>query len=58
MPTPQAAAIANNTPNNAAQKDTQGLEKSNVEQLLAKWREQAATQNLAQDTTWRRLLYF
>ncbi|GAF61917.1 LOW QUALITY PROTEIN: putative outermembrane protein [Psychrobacter sp. JCM 18903] len=58
VPTPQAAAIANNTPNNAAQKDTQGLEKSNVEQLLAKWREQAATQNLAQDTTWRRLLYF
>lgn len=53
-PTPQAAAIANNTPNNAAQ----GLEKSNTEQLLAKWREQAATQNLAQDTTWRRLLYF
>ncbi|MCG3871773.1 DUF4105 domain-containing protein [Psychrobacter sp. Ps7] len=57
-PTPQSAAIANNTPNNDAPEDTQGLEKSNVEQLLAKWREQAATQNLAQDTTWRRLLYF
>lgn len=57
-PTPQATAIANNTPNNAAQEDTQGLEKSNAEQLLAKWREQVATQNLAQHTTWRRLLYF
>ena len=56
--TPQATAIANNTPNNDAPEDTQGLEKSNVEQLLAKWREQATTQNLAQDTTWRRLLYF
>lgn len=56
--TPRAAAIANNTPNNDAPEDTQGLEKSNAEQLLAKWREQATTQNLAQDTTWRRLLYF
>ncbi|WP_296240732.1 MULTISPECIES: DUF4105 domain-containing protein [unclassified Psychrobacter] len=57
-PTPQAAAIANNTPDNDAPEDTQGLEKSNAEQLLAKWREQAATQSLAQHTTWRRLLYF
>ncbi len=57
-PTPQSAAISNNTPDNDAPEDTQGLEKSNAEQLLAKWREQAATQNLAQDTTWRRLLYF
>ncbi|WP_426241211.1 DUF4105 domain-containing protein [Psychrobacter sp. TWP2-1-2] len=56
--TPQATAIVSNTPNNDAPEDTQGLEKSNVEQLLAKWREQVATQNLAQHTTWRRLLYF
>lgn len=57
-PTLQAAAIANNTPDSATQEDTQVLKKSNAEQLLAKWREQAATQNLAQHTTWRRLLYF
>ncbi|KRG32704.1 hypothetical protein AK822_11710 [Psychrobacter sp. P11F6] len=57
-PTLQAAAIANNTPDNATQEDTQVLKKSNAEQLLAKWREQAAIQNLAQHTTWRRLLYF
>ncbi|MGP4120168.1 Lnb N-terminal periplasmic domain-containing protein [Psychrobacter aquimaris] len=57
-PTPQAAAIANNTPDNDAPEDTQVLKKSNAEQLLAKWREQVATQNLAQHTTWRRLLYF
>ena len=31
---------------------------SNVEQLLATWRAQAKTENLAQHTTWRRLLYF
>ncbi|MGM8884741.1 Lnb N-terminal periplasmic domain-containing protein [Psychrobacter sp. 1U2] len=29
-----------------------------AEQLLATWRQQAAAQNLAQHTTWRRLLYF
>ena len=57
-PTPQAATIANNTPDNDAPEDIQGLEKSNAERLLAKWREQAAIQNLAQHTTWRRLLYF
>ena len=29
-----------------------------AKQLLDSWREQAKTKNLAQDTTWRRLLYF
>ncbi|MGE6794900.1 MULTISPECIES: DUF4105 domain-containing protein [Psychrobacter] len=29
-----------------------------AEQLLASWREKAKTENLAQHTTWRRLLYF
>lgn len=29
-----------------------------AEQLLTTWRQQAATQNLAQHKTWRRLLYF
>ena len=32
--------------------------KTNAQQLLASWREQAKSKNLAQHTTWRRLLYF
>ena len=39
---------ANNTNNNGA----------NTQQLLASWRAQAKTENLAQHITWRRLLYF
>ena len=39
---------ANNTNNNEA----------NTQQLLASWRAQAKTENLAQHITWRRLLYF
>ncbi|KAA0915137.1 DUF4105 domain-containing protein [Psychrobacter sp. ANT_WB68] len=39
---------ANNTNNNGA----------NTQQLLASWRQQAETGNLAQHITWRRLLYF
>ena len=35
-----------------------GNKKTNAEQLLALWREQAKTENLGQHTTWRRLLYF
>lgn len=31
---------------------------TNAEQLLASWREKVKTENLAQHTTWRRLLYF
>ena len=39
---------ANNSDNNGA----------NTQQLLASWRAQAKTENLAQHITWRRLLYF
>ena len=39
--------IANNSDNGA-----------NTQQLLASWRAQAKTENLAQHITWRRLLYF
>ena len=38
--------------------DAQGAKNSEAERLLADWREQAKTKNLAQHTTWRRLLYF
>jgi len=41
-----------NTNNNKAKAET------DANQLLNLWREQAKTKNLAQDTTWRRLLYF
>ena len=41
-----------NTNNNNAKAET------DENQLLNLWREQAKTKNLAQDTTWRRLLYF
>lgn len=36
----------------------QSINNTNTEQLLASWREQAKVKNLAQHTTWRRLLYF
>ncbi len=41
-----------NTNNNNAKAET------DANQLLNLWREHAKTKNLAQDTTWRRLLYF
>ncbi|WAI87036.1 hypothetical protein SC65A3_00487 [Psychrobacter sp. SC65A.3] len=41
-----------NTNTNKAKAET------DANQLLNLWREQAKTKNLAQDTTWRRLLYF
>lgn len=34
------------------------LPSAQAEQLLARWRKQAEAKNLAQHTTWRRLLYF
>ncbi|MDN5619513.1 MAG: DUF4105 domain-containing protein [Psychrobacter sp.] len=43
----------NNTQNNTASGSDMA-----TEQLLATWRRQAKTDNLAQHTTWRRLLYF
>jgi len=38
--------------------NAQARQKSQAEELLANWREQVKTENLAQHTTWRRLLYF
>ena len=37
---------------------TETLVNSTTDQLLIKWRQQAQADNLAQHTTWRRLLYF
>ena len=45
------------TDNNAIAKAETAAE-TDAKQLLALWREQAQTKNLAQHTTWRRLLYF
>ena len=53
-----------NTPHNGDAEKTnstqsmQGVQNSSAQALLATWRAQAKTQNLAQHTTWRRLLYF
>ena len=38
--------------------NTRNINDADTEQLLASWRAQAKTKNLAQHTTWRRLLYF
>ena len=38
--------------------NVQSIQSSKSEALLANWREQVKTKNLAQHTTWRRLLYF
>ena len=46
-----------NTDNNTKAKAETAAE-TDSKQLLTSWREQAKTKNLAQDTTWRRLLYF
>lgn len=43
---------------NRVQKEAQDTKNSTADQLLVKWREQVKTENLAQHTTWRRLLYF
>ena len=55
---------ANSTANNNTNMDNSDKAKSgavagtDAKQLLALWREQAKIKNLAQHTTWRRLLYF
>ncbi|WP_413519308.1 DUF4105 domain-containing protein [Psychrobacter glacincola] len=46
-----------NTDNDAKAKSGTAAE-TDSRQLLTSWREQAKIKNLAQDTTWRRLLYF
>ena len=49
--------VNTNTDNNTKVKAETAAE-TDAKQLLTSWREQAKTKNLAQDTTWRRLLYF
>ena len=44
-----------NIENNAK---TEIATETDAKQLLTEWREKAKTENLAQHTTWRRLLYF
>ncbi|WP_201596172.1 Lnb N-terminal periplasmic domain-containing protein [Psychrobacter vallis] len=63
--TEEVASTSQNTaPHHSTQQDAQSVQNvsaghnSKAEQLLANWREQAKTKNLAQHTTWRRLLYF
>ncbi|MGP9491723.1 Lnb N-terminal periplasmic domain-containing protein [Psychrobacter sp. AOP7-B1-24] len=57
-------APSNNAPYNGAEANVQstqtmlGKKDGNTQSLLAVWRKQAETKNLAQHTTWRRLLYF
>lgn len=43
---------------NTIAKDADDSSDNQITLLLASWRQQAATDNLAQDKTWRRLLYF
>ncbi len=63
--TEEVASTSQNTaPHDSTQQDIQSVQNvsagqnSKAEQLLANWREQAKTKNLAQHTTWQRLLYF
>ena len=50
-------ADTTSTSNNQSPNNTNNNE-ANTQQLLASWRAQAKTENLAQHITWRRLLYF
>ena len=47
-----------NVNTNQSEMDAQITNSVQAEQLLSEWREQVQTQQLAQHTTWRRLLYF
>ncbi len=52
---------ASNAPNielASSASNTKNINDADTEQLLASWRAQAKTKNLAQHITWRRLLYF
>jgi len=52
---------ASNAPNielASSTSNTKNTNNANTQQLLASWRTQAKAKNLAQHTTWRRLLYF
>lgn len=62
----EPAALNNNIKsNNASNKDvtnrtsaSQSINNAKADRLLTAWRNQANTDNLAQHTTWRRMLYF
>ncbi|MEN6669295.1 DUF4105 domain-containing protein [Psychrobacter sp. B38] len=56
--TPQTIETANTALDSGVQDDAPTNKSGTADQLLAQWREQAKTENLAQHTTWRRLLYF
>ncbi len=63
LPTPASLVttgeLALNTDTNTDNNAKAGTAaETGAKQLLALWREQAKTKNLAQHTTWRRLLYF
>ena len=51
-------AVTSRTSNNQSANNTNSDNGANTQQLLASWRAQAKTNNLAQHITWRRLLYF
>ncbi len=51
-------AVTSRTSNNQSANNTNSDNGANTQQLLASWRAQAKTKNLAQHITWRRLLYF
>ena len=58
-----AKQVTNEAPNNsnataASSKASTSAVANNAEQLLMTWRQQVQADNLAQHTTWRRLLYF
>ncbi|ERL56828.1 Lnb N-terminal periplasmic domain-containing protein [Psychrobacter aquaticus] len=59
-----ASTSQHTAPHNSTQQDAQSVQNvsaghsSKAEQLLADWRKQVKAENLAQHTTWRRLLYF
>ncbi len=62
LPTPASLVttgeLALNTNTNTNNNNNNAKAETDANQLLNLWREQAKTKNLAQDTTWRRLLYF
>ena len=51
-------AVTSRTSNNQSANNTNSDNGAKTQQLLASWRTQAKTKNLAQHITWRRLLYF
>nr|WP_320157724.1 DUF4105 domain-containing protein [Psychrobacter maritimus] len=51
-------AVTSRTSNNQSANNTNSDNGAKTQQLLASWRTQAKTKNLAQHITWQRLLYF